>query len=48
MYRIMSEYWDEWGANTEEEAVVDMAEIERLAAEWETSVESLLEQCEEV
>ena len=47
-YIIKNEYWDMWGVSSEDEAVVDMAEIERLAAEWETSVDELLTQVDEV
>ena len=47
-YIVKGDYWDMWGVSSEEEAIVDMAEIERLASEWEKSVEELLEQVDEV
>ena len=47
-YEVMNEYWDMWGISNEEDAVVDQAEIERLADEWEMPVEKLLEQVKEI
>lgn len=47
-YEVMVEYWDMWGISNAEEAIVDQVEVERLAAEWEMSVEDLLEQVEDI
>lgn len=47
-YMVKSECWDMWQVSNEEEAIVDYAEIERLADEWEMTVEELLEQVEEI
>lgn len=49
-YRIMSEYFDLWGVDPSavNGDIVDDAEIERLAAEWETTVEDLKNQVEEI
>lgn len=45
-YRILEKYWDEWGAS-ESTCIVDMKEIERLADEWNCTIDELLEQVEE-
>lgn len=37
-YKIKPEYYDLWGC-TEDTAIIDRAEIERLAEEWEKTVE---------
>lgn len=47
-YRVINEYWDMWGVSNEEESIVDHAEIERLADEWEMTVKKLMEQVEEI
>lgn len=55
MYRVKEEYIDNWyGAQTLEEieesqrSGFDMEEIERLAREWDVSLEVLMEQVEEI
>lgn len=47
-YEVKAEYWDMWGITNEEDAIIDQNEVERLSAEWETPVENLLEQIEEI
>ena len=47
-YTIRPEFLSLWGSETTEETVIDAAEVERLAAEWETPVEELLEQLKEI
>lgn len=47
MYRVKPDYWDMWGVEFEDEAIVPMEEIERLAIEWEKPVSDLLDQVEE-
>lgn len=47
-FMIKPEYYDYWGIADETDAVVDMAEIERLAIEWDTTVAELMEQVEEI
>lgn len=46
-FKIKPEYYDLWGAY-EGFDVVDDAEIERLAGEWGTTVDELMEQVEEI
>ena len=46
-YRIKPEYYDMWGV-CEGNDIVTADEIDRLANEWETPVEALMEQVEEV
>lgn len=45
-YQVMSEYAERWGIDAD--MVVDDAEIERLAREWDCTVEELMEQVEEI
>lgn len=53
-YKVLPEYWNDWGVNSEEESIVDDAEIKRLANDWgyydspEEKLEELMEQVEEV
>lgn len=47
-YKVNSEYWDMWGVNSEDESIIDRTELERLAAEWEKTIDELLEQVEEI
>ena len=47
-YTVKPEYLTMWGEDVTEETVIDTAEVERLAQEWEKPVEELLEQLEEV
>lgn len=46
-YTIKPEYLTLWGEDCTEDTVVDTAEVERLAVEWEKPVDELLEQLEE-
>ena len=49
-YKVKEEYNDCWGNDIPEngEIIVDDAEIERLAKEWECTIEELMEQVEEI
>lgn len=47
MYKVKPENWDKWGCNNDAEAIVDYAEIERLAGEWNMTVEGLMNQVDE-
>ena len=47
-YRVLPEFWADWGVFDEDEAIVDMEQIIWLSGEWETPVEDLMEQVEEV
>lgn len=47
-YKIKPEHYDYWGIADENDAVVDMTEIVRLAIEWDTTVAELIEQVEEI
>ena len=47
-YTIMPEYLDQWGADADENTIITQDDVERLATDWETSVEELLDQLEEV
>lgn len=46
-YQIKSEYYDLWGA-CEGNDIVTTEEIERLAGEWDTTIEELMEQVDEI
>lgn len=48
MYTIKPEYLPLWGEDADENTIITQDDVERLAADWETSVEELLEQLEEV
>lgn len=45
-YRVIQDYWDLWGIQSEEDAIVDFKEIKRLSVEWEAHISDLLDQCE--
>lgn len=47
-YHIMPEYLSEWGDQTTEDTVVTFAEVVDLAREWDTTVDELLDQLEEI
>ena len=47
-YRIKPEFWSAWGEAVDENTIIDTAEIERLAREWDMTVDALMEQVEEV
>lgn len=50
-YRIKEEHFDSWMngfSYTDENSIIDLAEIERLSAEWEVPVKELMEQVDEI
>lgn len=47
-YKIKSEYWDMWGVNNDDEAIINYDELERLAMEWEIPVDELMRQVEQL
>ena len=47
-FRVLPEYHDQWTNEYIPELIVTEAEIERLAGEWGTDIETLMEQVEEV
>lgn len=47
-YHIKPEYLSNWGENTTTETVITQDELERLAAEWGTPVNELMEQLIEI
>lgn len=48
LYRILPEFYADWGVCDDDEATVDMEQIIWLSGEWDTPVEELMEQVEEV
>ena len=48
LYRVLPEFYADWGVYDDDEAIVDMEQIIWLSSEWETPVEELMEQVEEV
>ena len=48
LYRVLPEFYADWGVYDDDEATVDMEQIIWLSGEWETPVEELMEQVEEV
>jgi hypothetical protein len=48
LYRVLPEFYADWGVYNDDEAIVDMEQIIWLSGEWETPVEELMEQVEEV
>ena len=46
-YKILPQYYDEWGCVEEGNDIVTFDEIKRLAVEWGMTVEELIEQVEE-
>ena len=48
LYRILPEFYADWGVYDDDEAIVDMEQIRWLSGEWGTPVEELMEQVEEV
>ena len=48
LYRVLPEFYADWGVFDDDEAIVDMEQIIWLSGEWETPVEELMEQVEEV
>lgn len=48
-FRILPEYVDQWtDSDRPEDWIVDLPEIQRLAAEWGLTVEQLLDEVEEI
>ena len=48
LYRVLPEFYADWGVYDDDEAIVDMEQIRWLSGEWEKPVEELMEQVEEV
>lgn len=48
LYRILPEFYADWGVYDDDETIVDMEQIRWLSGEWGTPVEELMEQVEEV
>ena len=48
LYRVLPEFYEDWGVFDDDEAIVDMEQIIWLSGEWETPIEELMEQVEEV
>lgn len=48
LYRVLPEFYEDWGVFDDDEAIVDMEQIRWLSGEWDTPVEELMEQVEEV
>lgn len=48
LYRVLPEFYADWGVFDDDEAVVDMKQIVWLSGEWEKPVEELMEQVEEI
>ena len=48
LYRVLPEFYADWGVYDDDEAIVDMEQIVWLSGEWEKPVEELMEQVEEV
>ena len=46
MYHIKPEYLTMWGEDCTEDTLIDTAEVEHLAAEWDKPIEELLPQLE--
>ncbi len=48
LYRVLPEFYADWGVFDDDEAIVDMEQIIWLSGEWDMPVENLMEQVEEV
>lgn len=48
LYRVLPEFYADWGVFDDDEAIVDMEQIIWLSGEWDTPVEELMEQVEEI
>lgn len=48
LYRVLPEFYADWGVYDDGDEIVDMEQIIWLSGEWETPVEELMEQVEEV
>ena len=48
LYRILPEFYADWGVYDDGDEIVDMEQIRWLSSEWEKPVEELMEQVEEV
>lgn len=47
LYRVLPEFYADWGIYNSDEAIVDMEQIRWLSDEWEEPVEKLMEQVED-
>jgi hypothetical protein len=47
-YTVKPKYLPLWGEDADENTIISQDDVERLATAWETSVEELLDQLEEV
>ena len=47
-YIIKEEYWSLWGSDVNENTIVTLEEIKRLVDLWNTNVDELLKQVEEI
>ena len=48
LYRVKPEFYADWGVYDDGDEIVDMEQIRWLSGEWDTPVEELMEQVEEV
>ena len=48
LYRVLPEFYEDWGIYDDGDEIVDMEQIIWLSGEWEKPVEELMEQVEEV
>lgn len=48
LYRVLPEFYADWGIYDDGDEIVDMEQIRWLSGEWEKPVEELMEQVEEV
>ena len=48
LYRVLPEFYEDWGIYDDGDEIVDMKQIRWLSGEWEKPVEELMEQVEEV
>jgi hypothetical protein len=48
LYRVLPAFYADWGIYDDGDEIVDMEQIIWLSSEWETPVEELMEQVEEV
>lgn len=48
-YKVLPKYYEYWGnSSNENDYIVTLEEIERLADEWDCTVDELMEQVEEI
>ena len=48
LYRVLPEFYADWGIYDDGDEIVDMEQITWLSGEWNTPIEELMEQVEEV